>query len=98
MNKVLACAVCALFCVSVAYGENCHVESQGQVKATDSRIVRKDGRLDVDLTLDLGGLDVRKSQAAEVIPVLLNGTDTLKLPKLYVTGRTRHSLYERMSD
>lgn len=98
MNKILICAFGAFLGFTSAQAQTCKVESQGAVTVADSRIAREGGQLNVGLTLDLSKLDVKKSQAAEVIPVLLNGEDTLRLPKLYVTGKTRHILYERMSD
>lgn len=70
----------------------------GTVELKSSKVECNGDMLDVKMTVDLSDLDVKKSKAVEVIPVLQNGSDTLTLPKLLVTGRVRHLIYERMGD
>ena len=69
----------------------------GTVSIVSKNKKRADGKLHIDMVVDLSDLNVKKSKAVEVIPVLQNGADTLTLPKMWVTGRVRHLIFERMS-
>lgn len=54
-----------------------------------------EGKMMVDLTLPLRGYDVKSNQSVVLTPMLVNGTDTLRLDGVSVYGRTRYIQWQR---
>lgn len=69
----------------------------GDVQVTEQSVRKVDSLLQVDLKICLTDLSVKSNLAVDIIPVLTgeNGQSTL-LPKLLVTGRNRHIVFQRM--
>lgn len=72
-------------------------ENSGSVRVAEQSVYEVDDKLHVNLKLDLTDLFVQSNLAVDIIPVL-TGKDGEKvvLPKLIVTGRDRHILYQRL--
>lgn len=72
-------------------------ENTGYVRITEQSVGQVDSLLWVDLKIDLTNLTVKSNLAVDIVPVLTgkNGQRTL-LPKLLVTGRNRHIVFQRM--
>ncbi len=71
--------------------------NSGNVRVAEKSVRKAGDSLHVDLKLDLTDLTVKSNLAVDIIPVL-NGEsgNTVLLPKLLVTGRDRHILYQRL--
>lgn len=73
------------------------LENSGNVRIAEQSVRKAGDSLHVNLKLDLTDLTVKSNLAVDIIPVL-NGEsgNTVLLPKLLVTGRDRHILYQRL--
>ena len=71
----------------------------GDVRIAGKSVRKVDSLLQINLKIDLTGLTVKSNLAVDIIPVL-SGMDaqTLRLPKLLVTGRIRHIVFQRMPE
>ena len=72
-------------------------ENTGDVRIAEQSISKIDSLLKINLKIDLSDLAVQSNLAVDIIPVLLGRDEqTLRLPKLLVTGRNRHIVFQRM--
>ncbi|EJX08320.1 secreted protein containing Outer membrane protein, OmpA/MotB [gut metagenome] len=69
-------------------------ENTGKVTVSEVTI-HWEPSLDIRMQLNLDSLQVQAEEAVEIIPLLVASPDTLELPRVLVTGRARHILYER---
>ena len=60
--------------------------------------LREDGRLNVDIDIDLTDLDIRTTQVVVLTPSIINGADTLMLKSIGIYGRNRRIFYMRNAD
>lgn len=93
MKKVLYSIIVALGVLMPA--RMCAQQSDAGVVGVDSVSVEWKPYLDIRMRLDLTPLKVKAGEAVEVIPLLAGEQDTLELPRVLVTGRTRALIYER---
>lgn len=75
-----------------------HSQNIKDVDVKDFTLELKDGYLNVDIDLDMTGLDVKTTQVVVLTPCIVNGTDTLMLKSIGIYGRNRRIFYERNSD
>lgn len=67
-----------------------------QVNCKDASLMKNGELMTAEMNIDLRGLKVKSNQAAVFTPMIVNGTDTLRLPAVGVYGRTRWYQFERM--
>ena len=67
----------------------------GTAQVVEGTMTRNGSLMTTDVVLDLSGMKVKSNQAAVFTPMIVNGTDTLKLQGVGVYGRTRWYQYER---
>lgn len=87
-----------LFIVTFLLGMNPILAEQYapyQLKVTDSRLVKENGRLSVEFTIDYSSLEVPANDELIVTPVITKGQDTLSLPFLLFPGKTRDKANQR---
>lgn len=71
----------------------------GDVRIAEKSVQKADNSLQINLKIDLTNLTVKSNLAVDIIPIIIgNGEQTLHLPKLLVTGRTRHIVFQRMPE
>lgn len=72
-------------------------ENSGKVHVAEQSVYKANDKLYVHLKLDLTALFVKSNLAVDIIPVLTGEKgEKAFLPKLLVTGRDRHILYQRL--
>ncbi|WP_418536420.1 OmpA family protein [Odoribacter laneus] len=87
-----------LFIVTFLLGMNPILAEQYapyQLKVTDSRLVKENGQLSVEFTIDYSSLEVPANDELIVTPVITKGQDTLSLPFLLFPGKTRDKANQR---
>ena len=66
-----------------------------QVNCKNASLTRNEGLITASMDIDLSELNVKSNQASIFVPMIVNGTDTLRLPGLGYYGRTRWYQFER---
>ena len=69
--------------------------SSTQIKSTEASLVRSGRKVTAALTLDLTDLKLKSNEASIYTPMIVKGSDTLRLKGIGVYGRTRWYQYER---
>lgn len=57
--------------------------------------LKEDGRLNLDIDIDLSDLNIKTTQVVVLTPAIINGSDTLMLKSVGVYGRNRRIFYLR---
>lgn len=65
------------------------------VKVDNSNMSRSGKYMAVDMDMVLSGMEVESNRAVLLTPMIVNGSDSLKLPPIGVYGRTRYYHYLR---
>ncbi|MCH5226234.1 MAG: DUF3868 domain-containing protein [Muribaculaceae bacterium] len=65
------------------------------IEVTNARLVRNGSLMTVDMDVDLSSLKLKSNSAVVMVPMLVNGPDTLVLDGIGVYGRTRWYQFER---
>ena len=89
-NKLILAAAAATLSFSGAAAQD--VEAIGapmKVACEKSSLTRNYDELTAKMEIDLSDVKVKSSEAAIFTPMIVNGTDTLRLPGVGVYGRTR---------
>lgn len=96
-NRYITITLGLLLLFGVQVGIFAQTGNVGEVGVTDQSVRREDGMLLIDFKVDLARLTVKSNSAVDIIPIL-TGKDgrALRLPKLLVTGRTRHIMFQRL--
>ena len=83
-----------LFSVSAGHAQNTDV-----VNIKDYTLeLKEDGRLNLDMDIDLSKLHIKTTQVVVLTPAVINGSDTLMLKSVGVYGRNRKIFYMRNED
>lgn len=73
------------------------LRNSGEVRILEQSVHKAGNQLQINLKLDLTGLTVESNLAVDIVPALTgNNDEVVFLPKLLVTGRDRHILFQRM--
>ncbi len=83
------------FVMSVMTGYSQEIK---EVDIKDYTLELKDGRLNLDLNLDLDKLNVKTTKVVVLTPCIIKGADTLLLKSIGVYGRNRRVYYERNAE
>ena len=67
----------------------------GKVSILNKEVKKADGKVNVSMDLRLEDLGLKSNQGAVIIPMIVNGADTAKLPAVEVMGRKRYIYYQR---
>lgn len=70
-------------------------EMPADIRVTEASMTRNGDLMSTSVGIDLADLDLNRNQAVVVVPMLVNGADTLLLDGVGVYGRTRWYQYER---
>lgn len=70
-------------------------DNNGVVRLNDATMTRNGDLMTVSSVIDLSGLKVKSSGATVLVPMIVNGADTLRLPTVGVYGRTSWYTSER---
>lgn len=81
--KVMGSALGLLMAVSASAAEKA-----SSVTVSDARLMRNGDLMSVEMNLSLKDLKVKSTGATVIMPMIVNGADTLRLPTVGVYGRT----------
>ena len=78
------------------------ISSQAQNKTdidiTDLTLEIRDGYINLDMSLDLSGIDIKGTQVVVLTPCIINGSEMLALKSIGIYGRNRRVFYQRNED
>ena len=77
---------------------NSYSQEIKEVDIKDYTLELKDGRLNLDIDVDLDELNVKTTKVVVLTPRIINGKDTLSLKSIGVYGRNRRIYYERNTE
>lgn len=76
-----------------------HAQNTDDVNIKDYTLeLKEDGRLNLDMDIDLSKLHIKTTQVVVLTPAVINGSDTLMLKSVGVYGRNRKIFYMRNED
>ena len=75
-----------------------HSQEIKEVDIKDYTLELKDGRLNLDINVDLDNLKMKTTQVVVLTPCIINGADTLLLKSIGVYGRNRRIYYQRNAE
>ena len=94
MKRLILLSVTVVLAVFQAYSQNTK-----NVSISDYTLeLKDDGRLVLDIDIDLSPLKIKTTQVVVLTPAIINGTDTLMLNSVGVYGRNRRIFYLRNED
>lgn len=67
----------------------------GQMTVNNSQIKKVGNDVQVTMNIDMSRLDLGANEGVVLIPMIVNGTDTVKLPAAEIYGRKRYIYYQR---
>ena len=68
-----------------------------QVECRNGVLLRDGNEITASMEMDLSDLKLGSNEAAVFVPMVVNGTDTLRLPGVGIYGRTRWYQFERLN-
>lgn len=87
-------AIAGVLCLSLSFPALAD-EGKAGIRVTDPKLVKNDAVMSVSMHIDFPGLKVKSTGATVLTPMIVNGTDTLKLPPLGIYGRTSWYMSQR---
>ena len=93
MKKIINILLIAAATTTVSAKQQTLVD--GSVKVVNTHVVRNGGRVALDLDFVLDSLELASNRGLVYTPMLVNGTDTLRLQSVEVMGRKRYIFYQR---
>lgn len=94
MKRLIFLTMAVLFSVSAG-----HAQNTDDVNIKDYTLeLKEDGRLNLDMDIDLSKLHIKTTQVVVLTPAVINGSDTLMLKSVGVYGRNRKIFYMRNED
>ena len=93
MKKIINILLIAAAATTVSAKQQTLVD--GSVKVINTHVVRNGGRVALDLDFVLDSLELASNRGLVYTPMLVNGTDTLRLQSAEVMGRKRYIFYQR---
>lgn len=67
----------------------------GQVNITNKQVKKQGNEVKVNMDLNLDKLNLKSNEGLVLIPMIVNGNDTLKMPATEILGRKRYIYYQR---
>ena len=90
MKRLILLSVAATLSVFIGYSQNTN-----DLEIKDLTLeLKDDGRLYLDLDIDLSQIKVRTTQVVVLTPAIINGADTLTLKSIGIYGRNRRIFYQ----
>lgn len=68
---------------------------KGMVNVKQNKVELEKGVLSLDMNVSLCGLSVARHQSLELIPVLRNGSNSLRLQPIRINGANKQKMYKR---
>ncbi len=97
MNKYTSVILACLLSLCATGRASAQWKNTGDVRVAEQSVRKTDSLLRVDLRIDLSELDVKSDLSVDIIPILADGKgNACVLPKLLITGRNRHIVFERL--
>lgn len=93
LKKVLTGLIAALAVIPTATFAQSLAE--GQITVRHSKVKKDNNLMNVSMNLDLTNLDISSNEGVVLIPMLINGNDTVKMPAAEIYGRKRYIYYQR---
>ena len=94
MKRLIFLTMAVLLSVSAG-----HAQNTDDVNIKDYTLeLKEDGRLNLDMDIDLSKLHIKTTQVVVLTPAVINGSDTLMLKSVGVYGRNRKIFYMRNED
>ncbi len=93
MKKIINILLIAAAATTVCAKQQTLVD--GSVKIANPQTVRSGNRVNLDLDFVLDSLDLSSNRGLVYTPMIVNGTDTLRLQSAEVMGRKRYIFYQR---
>lgn len=94
-KMILAAAAVCLSLYGAAAQDVEQIGAPMNVTCRKSSLTRNVGELIARMDIDLSDVKVKSNEAAIFTPMIVNGTDTLRLPGIGLYGRTRWYQFER---
>ena len=87
-------AIAGALCLSLSFPA---LASEGKtgVRVTDPKLTKNDAVMSVSMKIDFPGLKVKSTGATVLTPMIVNGTDTLRLHPVGIYGRTSWFMSQR---
>ena len=85
----------ALITMAMPMGAAAQTLAGGQVKVTGKQVKKAGNRVNVNMGLNLDDLKLKSNEGLVIIPMIVNGEDTVKMPATEILGRNRYIYYER---
>lgn len=67
----------------------------GKVKVTNKEVKKVGNNVNVNMGLNLDDLELKSNKGLIIVPMIVNGEDTVKMPAAEILGRNRYIYYER---
>ncbi len=91
--KKLLCVLMALSAVQFSLSAQNRVT--GEVKITQNRFELSDGRVYIDMDIDITGVNVYRNEAIGILPVIRTDAREMELPEVLINGKNKSKQFRR---